>query len=178
MTAETTFPLHPECEATLAANPGRVYLFDLTLPARAATAEEVAEYGQRHTDPKWRDLYRFAGYTGHAEAAPPVAASLPDLQVGETAARLEATVAAYEAGAEVASSIARGIGEAGVTLTGTGRGDGHEDLPGQPTVSDPVDVRDVDALPGEPDQTAVMPAADLHTQTFEAVPGTEGDATP
>ena len=120
MTAETTFPLHPECEATLAANPGRVYLFDLTLPARAATAEEVAEYGQRHTDPKWRDLYRFAGYTGHAEAAPPVAASLPDLQVGETAARLEATVAAYEAGAEVASSIARGIGEAGVALIETG----------------------------------------------------------
>ena len=54
---------------------------------------------------------------------------------------------------------------------------GQPDLPGQPTGNEPVDVRDVNALPGESGQTAVMPAAAALTETFTAVTDSTGEAT-
>ena len=97
----STFPLHPICEAALAAKPYLAYLWDLSIPVRPPTQAEVTEYGRRHTDPAWHDLYRFAAYTGHVY--PPAAESLP--AAGDVADRIGAAMAGYaaETGAEPVS---------------------------------------------------------------------------
>ena len=162
------FPLHPDWEAALAADPGRTYLWDLTRPVRSATEAEVAEYGRRHTDPEWWWLYRQAGSTGHVAEPAPVAEPVPAENDGLTltesghtdpAAASEGDAAAPETHNErcCMTGIAPGSGPhpdcPGVeTLAAFGGVLLPADLPGGPTVSEAEGAEPVNAPAGQPDQ--------------------------
>ena len=119
MTAETTpFPLHPDWEETLAANPAFRYLWDGS-PVRAATEAEADEYARRLTSPEWQRVYCHApGYV-----APVIAEGLPPAAESAEVAADAGGIAIAHAGA-LALVVAAAVDEsAGLVLTE----DGHED---------------------------------------------------
>jgi hypothetical protein len=186
MTAETSTQMSPWplAEATLAELPFSRYLWDGS-PVRSATEAEAAEYARRLTSPEWQRLYCHApGYVAPviAEGLPPVA-ELDEVAADEPDAR---DIAIARPGALALVVAAAADESAGLVLTEYGREDPSAVVEGDAAAVDlpwpgaeptsPEVVGTAEARPGQPDETAVIPAVEDFTQAIPAVTdGTDGD---